>query len=184
MNFNYPIPYVKLYDVVTTSAVASVVLNNLDTNYQFYRIYAYNVRPTSNNVQFLVRMSTNNGATFVSAANTYVIAMEYIRSDNTAAVVTGLGTAMTFTSNASSAGANHNLEFYIDMQTTFSATDFNPIRFTQEAIVSPAAIGLIERNIGTGGLSVPGAVNALQFFFSAGNINQFAKFIVYGYPSL
>lgn len=184
MNFNYPVPYVKLYEINTTSAVASVVLNNLDfTNYKFYRIYAYSLRPTINSVTFGCRMSIDNGATFVSAANSYIFAEEYVRSDNTTLTSTGFSTFIPMCVNFSAAAPNHTGNFFIDFAPT-NTNSFNVVRFTQTSVVSPAALGYAQRDIGMGGLASNGNVNALQFFCTTGSINFGAKFIVYGYPTL
>lgn len=155
----------------TPSAVASVDITSvITTEYDFYEIF-FNLLPVNDDVELWVRSSTDNGATFASAAGSYRWQRHFGVGTNTAAQASASDTRVNF-SNTTATGAVGNLA---DEGVYGHMTILNPGTATQSFSIGAvmhtlrAAADLEVGNCAGKRLAV-GRINALRLLFETGNI--------------
>lgn len=159
----------------TLSAAATANFTSLITSeFDTYVFEFIGVQPATVSVTFHMRMSNDNGATWISGAGTYAGAVIGTTSGTTTVANIGYsddklllscnGTVGGLIGNGAAQGCNGFIKLYDPMSTTKYKTIVGQITHSrdnnEQSFANPSG-----RQSGTGS-----AVNAVQFFFSSGNI--------------
>jgi hypothetical protein len=166
---------VKLTEGTVTSAAQLDLVLSSYTDYKHIRIVLTNIRPSTNNVGFRMRFSTNGGSSFDSGATDYIYSRTYSYSTNNA------GNEATFSSfiplenqltSTAPASLVQDITIYNWQETgerTLAMGDF---------IVTNSSFATT-RGINGGIRTASQDTNAVRFYMSTGNIAT-AKYTVYG----
>lgn len=166
--------FVLLDNTTINSATPFYDLTNLTTDYFIYRIYFYNLRPVTNGTTLLMRLSTDNGATFISTAS-YTYRITYFQSAATLNNATISATAFAYTlnsGNASGEGATGYIDLYFPAASGLGTATLAHLQFTDSSSVYTNAIPVSVFNTGD-------AHNAFRLKFATGDIAS-AAIRVYG----
>jgi hypothetical protein len=151
---------------------ASVALTNM-TGYTHYLIYYYNVTPATNATSLLVRVSTNNGSSFISTSS---YRWQYLTSFNTG--VSGAGALpdtsillASLVNNTAGIALGGRLDIMNPAGTAFTTM------VAQSHWLSNASG--TQNGFASGQYAATTTVNAIQFFMSSGNIST-GTFYLYG----
>jgi len=162
-------PLVFLEEVVLSSPAASLHAENwYSADYDVYIFELLNVKNTVNTQNFCMRVSTDGGATWVSAASSYYWAWNHAASGSSGGVV-GSGapdTEVTLFTQVNNTGNNEGVS--------------GPLRLFRPGVVGARKTGLWQFYtaqsadiFSTNGsfLAVgTAAINGIQFFFASGNV--------------
>ena len=166
---------IKLEEVNVTSAVASVTLGDdkWDTSYDVYMVKVMNCTPDADGVGLHFRF-TESGTPNTTA--NYDRASKFLR---TAVSFSNLSSTNQTSFNTDSSigndtGEHQNKVFYI-----FNANNSSEYTFMTEETTQVASSGELSGQQGGGVMTIQSAVDGVNFFTSAGNINS-AVFTLYG----
>lgn len=167
-------------NVVTAASVAAVDFTSLmSSTYDEYEVHFENVRSTSNNVSLKMRVSTNNGSSFVSSA--YSWGGIYTSSAApTSASAAGNASDSSFGlmiggGNVASAATGCNGRMIVSNAN--SSTNFKAVRYWNTYYTGP---GDTYQESGGGTQNSAAVINALRFLFSSGDIEIGSAFYLYG----
>ena len=165
---------VQLISTVVASSQAAVAFTGLSSTYSYYYVVYDGVLPLTNNVNLIMRVSTNNGSTYSSSGYYYAINVTTSGGSNSPAGGAGVGQFVLTSgqSNATSNTASGFLEIYNPSQ----STNYQHINNRAIQIDSSGGVDSIS---GGGVWLTTTAVNAIQFSFSSGNIST-GTFKLYG----
>ena len=166
-----------LLSTTTVSSAATVDITGLDATYSKYVIEYYGLVPATNNVEFWLRMSTDNGATYIST-NTYNHGRLNLTNVSTtgAATVTGDSKIIlvgAVVSNSAGCFVNGTIEIANPSQSTVD----HGIRHRADQFGTSAANYFLVNSMGMNTTTT--AVNAVRLLTSSGNITS-AIVKVYG----
>jgi hypothetical protein len=164
-----------LLSTQTLSGVASANFTSLITSeFDEYVFEFIGLQPVTNSVMLYSRMSVDNGATWINSASAYAYAV--IGTTSGATTVANIGASATemllscnvtvggLIGNGAAQGCNGNIKLYDPMSTIKYKTIVGQITHSrdnnEQSFANPS--GRLSNNTQ--------AVNAIQFFFSSGNI--------------
>tara|TARA_A100001201_G_scaffold141053_1_gene135541 strand:- start:20 stop:541 length:522 start_codon:yes stop_codon:yes gene_type:complete len=165
---------IKIDEEIVSSAVSSVSLTGIDSTYDVYMV-VYNNLKVSADGTVKIRMRFEESGTPNTTAN-YDRASKFLRT------TVGFGdlsdtneTSFNTDANIGNATGEHqNKVFYI-----FNANNSSEYTFMTEEATQVASSGELSGQQGGGVFTVTSAVDGVNFFTSAGNINS-AVFTLYG----
>lgn len=162
-----------------TSSVATVDIINLDDSFDEYIFRLINLVPVNDAVSLQMRVSTDNGSSFKTGASDYKHASRGKQSNGNnldassdAATSIFLTDDSQFVGSASGEGVDGNVRLY------------NPANAAQFPRIFRDTVWSSDNDrlsfvAGGGQYNTAEAINAVRFFFSAGNIES-GKIVVYG----
>ncbi len=174
-----------LLATATASASASInFTSDIDSTYDVYEFVFTNVVPATDSAELLVRTDASGGASFDAGASDYAYCFLRAASTSSSAIMRNSTGATSINispepgvvgwGNAASESVSGRLYLYAPSV----STDTN-IDFVVSGVTSASSRDTL---IGGGKRSSAGAVNALQFLFSTGNITS-GEFQLFGIRS-
>lgn len=160
---------------VTASASPTVVFTGLST-YDVYTIVLSDVASANDAVNLLLRVSTDNGSSYVSSANYGWTGFSSDSAAATAAAGSGGATSMQLMASMGNADASEAGSGVVQLVHRGSGSSVSRFLFD---FSYRGSVPTYFRSVGSGSYNVGAAVNALQFFMSAGNIAR-GTFRLYG----
>lgn len=158
----------------TAANSASVDLTGM-TGYTSYVIYWTKLIPATNGTTLLMRVSTNNGSSFISSAGAYAWMLVNGINNVLAATANQSDTSMTISLNYLNSGAVTG-GGRIDIPNPANTNNTNIISHCNHM---DSSLSLLRNTIVTGQYLATTTVNAVQFLMSSGNITT-GTFYLYG----
>ena len=165
---------IKIDEEIVTSAEASVTLTGIDSTYDVYQV-VYNNLKVDGDGTVKIRMRFTESGTPNTTAN-YDRASKFLRtvvSFNNQSSTNQ--TSFNVDSNIGNATGEHQNKLYY----IFNANNSSEYTFMTEEATQVASTGELSGQQGGGVFTVASAVDGINFFTSAGNINS-AVFTLYG----
>lgn len=160
--------------MLSTQTVSSVVnvdfTSGLNSTYTKYRIEMTNVVPGTDNVNLLLRGSTNGGSSYLST-NEYYAGMSSINSGATAANTTNnAGTAITLngSNTLDNASGSSSCEVTLTLSNLSSSAFYKHMMWQTAQSVSSTSVA---NTTGSGMIATTSPVNAIRLLASSGNIS-------------
>ena len=165
----------ELITSTTASGASSVTFTGLSSTYAKYIIEVINVKPSTDNVNFKFRTSSDNGSSYDSGASDYtwghevigltdgVNVIQYDAADSQIGFFNGMGNA-----------TNEKGNWYMEI-TSHADSEYTALQYYGAA---ENQAGSFYRTAGTGFRLSAGVVNAIEFRMDSGNIN--GTFKLYG----
>jgi hypothetical protein len=180
---NGPVDGITLISSQTASASASISFTSgLTSTYKAYKFVFVNIHPASDNVNFQFNMSTDSGSNYNVTKTTTAFRTFHNESDSTANLSydsgsdIAQGTGFQFISpsvgNENDESASGELTIFNPSSTTYVKHFISRLNDVHE---QPASIDWYV----AGYANTTSAVNAIQFKFSSGNIDE-GKIYLYG----
>lgn len=154
------------------TAAASATINFVLTAAQLAAYRAFRVRfigvvPATDNVSFLMRTSTDGGATFDSGAGTYSWNRYLSAEDATSGVIASASDTSILIANAVDNAATSSLNGYVILSNPTNTTLHKQVQSNIDYISNG---DLMCRIMGSGRRKATADIDAFEFRFSAGNI--------------
>lgn len=172
-----------LLSTSTPSSVASVSFNNLDTTYDSYEIRFQNVLPVTNADRFWIRLSADNGSTFISSASYF---QNFIQNsagtvsgnpdDGATKIVPAAIDVLNTSGTAAATGVSGIVRIHLPGTTRYQKIEAE-LTYVQSGTRQAYAVGAGNVDAGSGN-----TVTAIQFLFSTGNVLS-GEFQVFGVRS-
>jgi hypothetical protein len=174
----------ELITTATASASASITFTDLSSTYFMYVVIIDNLLPVTDDVEFQLRTSANNGCTYDGGASDYVWSVigysgstgttSSIDGDDadTSMVLTGTGTTTVALGNATDEEATLVVEIWNPSRTDDTRVNWRGCWHDDSGNDEVMAFGFGRRNSAA-------AVDAIQFAMSSGNIST-GTFKLYG----
>ena len=165
---------IKIDEEIVTSATSSVTLTGIDSTYDVYMV-VYNNAKVSADGTVKIRMRFTESGTPNTTAN-YDRASKFLRTVVSFSNLSNTNQTSfnTDSSIGNATGEHQNKTFYI-----FNANNSSEYTFMTEQATQVASSGELSGQQGGGVLTVTSAVDGVNFFTSAGDINS-AVFTLYG----
>ena len=165
---------IKIDKEIVSSATNSVSLTGIDSTYDVYKV-VYNNLKVDGDGTVQIRMRFEESGTPNTTAN-YDRASKFLRTAVSFGNLSNTNqTSFNTDANIGNATGEHqNKVFYI-----FNANNSSEYTFMTEEATQVASSGELSGQQGGGVFTVTSAVNGVNFFTSAGNINS-AVFTLYG----
>ena len=165
---------IKIDEEIVSSATNSVSLTGIDSTYDVYKV-VYNNLKVDGDGTVKIRIRFEESGTPNTTAN-YDRASKFLRTAVSFGNLSNTNqTSFNTDANIGNATGEHqNKVFYI-----FNANNSSEFTFMTEEATQVASSGELSGQQGGGVFTVTSAVNGINFFTSAGNINS-AVFTLYG----
>lgn len=157
----------------TPSAVATVDFTDLSSTYAAYKIVLDCVKPSTNAVYLLLRVSTDNGSTFAAGTsyrwtNQNITSngasnLDYSASEQSGIALSGIDGGATVSSSYHWSG---------EVLITNPSNSSNLQLVSYQAAYMDSGSGATTNSVGSGMYNATTAVNAIRFLFSSGNITS------------
>lgn len=165
----------KLISTATASSSSAIAFTDLSSTYAAYVIYFDSVAPATDNVNFRIRTSTNNGSSYDSGALNYYFGGFSSTEGGTLAASSAAGTDGFYIVYGSGNATNETCAGYVKI--------FNPSKLTYTRIETSASTELTDGTVKYfnhhGKRISANDVDAVQFTMSSGNISA-GNFYLYG----
>jgi hypothetical protein len=158
----------------TASSSASISFTGLNSTYKAYKFVFVNIHPSSDEIQFEFQTSTNNGSSYGVTLTTSYIEVYHAESDSGTNL--GYQTSKDLAQSTSFQRLFHASGNQTDENGSGILTLFNPSsttyvkHFTMQGVHN-AAYDAVLNDYQAGYFNTTSAINAIQFKFSAGNID-------------
>jgi hypothetical protein len=158
----------------TASASSSINFTDLSTSYNAYLIVLNGVRPATDNVDLLVRFSTDNGSTYATTSYSYALTSSSATVANQSGG-TGQSSITIGTGMGNAGGSLESGDFIVHLtgNNAVAAPGLN----SQGIIMNPSTAPLVQNCAGY--RMVSGGINAIRFVMGSGNIAA-GRFSLYG----
>lgn len=177
---SYSNPEVAVLASGTVSAAASLDITDLPTGYRSFRLEFDNVSPVTDDVNWLVRTSNDNGASFDNTAGDYEF--HAVGGSNNASTVgggNGGGSATEIRLNTMGGQGNGSTEIGSGFIELRNPRDSGQPTWLHGAISYVDFAGVMGHSVFSGRRVAAQDVNAFQFFLESGNISS-ANWTLYG----
>jgi hypothetical protein len=158
----------------TASSSASISFTGLNSTYKAYKFVFVNIHPSSDEIQFEFQTSTNNGSSYgVTLTTTYI---EVYHAESDSGTNLGYQTSKDLAQSTSfqrlfHASGNANDENGSGILTLFNPSSTTYVKhFTMQGVHN-ATYDAVLNDYQAGYFNTTSAINAIQFKFSAGNID-------------
>lgn len=159
----------------TASNDATIEFTLTNTDYTSYQVVFDSVIPSTDNIQLLVRFSSDGGSTFDSGASDYQYAARSVATNGTASDQSDAAdSAINLSANVGNATGETGVNGKLDLIS--SGLGRPSVRWQ---ISRTSGAGIFIQNWGVGERTSIVEVNGLQFLYSTGNIAS-GKIYLYG----
>jgi hypothetical protein len=158
----------------TSASGSEVVFTNLPQYVAACRFVLANVRPVTDDVMLLLEVSTNNGSTWVTAANSYTY-VNQVDEAGAAGEKNDIAGDTRIELTGDTAGnmvGNLSTEALCGFVTLFTPDNTAHYKRFLWDLVYTSASGRLQRVVGSGMYLGTSAVNAVRFRFSTGNFSD------------
>lgn len=172
-------PGAVLISTQVASNVSVIDFTGLDSTYEAYEIVLSNVKPQNDDVQMLMRVGTGAGPTYQSSGYSWAFAGQAGASQVTDGSSSASAIGLSYVAGSTAAVGNATGENF-SAKISFgnpAASDFMEIAMSGAYSRSD---GTHSRANGSGRYNSAGAITAVRFLFSSGNISS-GRFTLYGY---
>ncbi len=176
---------ITLISSQTASASASISFTTgLDSTYKAYKFVFVNCHPATNDADFQFNVSTDSGSNYNITKTTTIFNAYHYESDAGADVVYDTGSDLAQSTAFQIIVGNQGIGNDNDQSVSGSLTLFNPssTTYVKHFIISSNAYHHADITVNgfiAGYANTTSAVNAIQFKFDAGNIDD-GKIYMYG----
>lgn len=172
-------PGAVLISTQVASNVSVIDFTGLDSTYEAYEIVLSNVKPQNDDVQMLMRVGTGAGPIYQSSGYSWAFAGQAGASQVTDGSSSASAIGLSYVAGSTAAVGNATGENF-SAKISFgnpAASDFMEISMSGAYSRSD---GTHSRANGSGRYNSAGAITAVRFLFSSGNISS-GRFTLYGY---
>ena len=172
-----------LLSTATASGSSSISFTSgIDSTYDVYQFEFINIHPSTDDVNFQFNMSTDGGSNYNVTKTTTVFRAEHFEDDSYTAL--DYPTAQDLAQSTSFQTISHNIGNSADESSSGSLIIFNPASTVYVKHFIGRANGYRDGSVtedffSAGYGNTTSAVNAIQFKFSSGNIDD-GKIYLYG----
>lgn len=170
---------VVLIASATASNDATITFTGLDSTYHMIEIVLGNIVPATDNVELYMRTSTDNGVSYDSGATDYTYVRWARRSNGSDETGQSTTTQIQLTATSSAGSAtDESGSFLINIMNQSSSTEYTYLKW--DGMYEENAFGNKVSIRGTAVRQAAEVVDAVQFYYSSGNIES-GDIRVYGY---
>lgn len=173
--------WVALNSATASSSATVEMTSSIDSTYKQYRIVIRGLRPATDTNLLRMRVSTDGGSTWKSAASDYRYAMQFYSDNSSGGALKSTGDAFIYAVGCSGIGlandSTHVSDAFVDFYNPSGSSHhkmFNIValsRGNNDAVYWTKTAGLYK--------GATTAINGIQFYMFSGNIAE-GEFILYG----